>query len=316
MPDLTHVHALAATQHGVISRAQALDCGLTPAQIDRMVRRHHWRRVRTGVYCTRDDPAPPLAARVMAAQLAHGPRAVAVGPTAARLWRLQGLLRGPGFEHVHLSVPTRTGGGGSGLRLHGWNVAPGETTLHKGLRLTTPARTLRDTVLLTDRATAVSVLDSALNQGLVDPADLPALAAANAGRVGAPRSRPWWGLADPRAQSTLETRLRLICHDAGLPPPALQYPVHDSTGVIVGRADLAWPDWGVVVEADGHASHGLPDALYTDRRRQNAIVSAPERLVLLRFTWSDLHHPKEIAAMIIDARRDRPAPVPAAPVPA
>ncbi|MFC3995194.1 type IV toxin-antitoxin system AbiEi family antitoxin domain-containing protein [Nocardiopsis sediminis] len=308
MPDLSHVHALADSQHGVVSRAQAVECGLSAGQIDRLIRRHEWRRLRTGVYLVRRDPAPPaLAARVMAAQLIHGPRAVAVGPTAARLWRLQGLLRGPGYEYVHLTVADRGASASTGLRLYGWNVEPGEVTLRKGIRLTTPARTLRDTVLLTDRDSAVSVIDSALAQGLVDPGDLPALAAANTGRVGAPRSRPWWDLAAFGAESTLETRLRLICHDAGIPPEALQYPVHDSTGTVVGHADLAWPSWGVVAEADGHGPHSLPGALYTDRHRQNSIVTTPDHLTLLRFTWSDLHHPREIVAMILEARNNRTA---------
>ncbi|RCV58167.1 type IV toxin-antitoxin system AbiEi family antitoxin domain-containing protein [Marinitenerispora sediminis] len=306
MPELSSAHALASTQHGVLARHQALACGLTPQQIGRLLRRGEWRRLRTGVYLVRGDPAPRLAARVMAAQLVYGPRAVAVGPTAARLWRMQGLLPGPGHEHVHLSVSGSAAARHDGLRLHGWDVAPGEVTLCNGLRITTPARTLRDTVLLTDRYTAVSLLDSALQNGLVDAADLPRLEAANAGRRGARLTREWWRLADGRAQSTFETRLRLLCHDAGIPPETLQYPVYGGDGRLVGHADLAWPSWGVVVEADGSDPHSLPGPLFVDRRRQNDIVSSPERLVLLRFTWRDLHHPREVVAMIREAR-DRAA---------
>ncbi|PSK92312.1 putative AbiEi antitoxin of type IV toxin-antitoxin system [Murinocardiopsis flavida] len=311
MAELSNANSLAASQHWVLSRAQALGCGLSPAQIASLVRSRRWRRLRPGVYLARGDPAPSLAARVVAVQLAYGPRSVAVGPTAARLWRIQGLLPGPGYDHLHLSVAGRgSSRGGDGLRLHGWTVPPGEITMRGGIRLTTPARTLRDTVLCTDRHSAVSAIDSALYQGLVAPADLPALAEANAGRPGAPRSRPWWALADPRAQSTFESRLRLICVDAGIAPETLQYPVRDSTGAPVGYVDLAWPGRGVAAEADGTGPHTLPDALFGDRRRQNGIAVAPERLVLLRFAWRDLGRPAEIAAMIRAALRQGAAPAP------
>lgn len=308
MAELSNANALAATQHWVLSRVQALGCGLSPAQIASLVRSRRWRRLRPGIYLARGDPTPSLAARVVAAQLAYGPRSVAVGPTAARLWRIQGLLPGPGYDHVHLSVAGLSGRRrGDGLRLHGFAVPPGETTMRGGIRLTTPARTLRDTVLCTDRHSAVSAIDSALHQGLVTPADLPVLEAANHGRAGSPRSRPWWRLADSRAQSTFETRLRLICVDADIAPETLQYPVRDSTGAPVGYVDLAWPGRGVAAEADGSGPHSLPDALFGDRRRQNGIALAPERLVLLRFAWRDLRRPDEIVAMIRTAlRQDAP----------
>ncbi len=305
MDDFAALTSLAASQHGVVSRDQARGCGLADRAIDRLVRSRRWARVRPNVY--RVEPGPlPLAARVKAVQLSLGPRAVAVGPTAARLWGVQGPLPGPGYEHVHVSAPGRGGGASAGVRRYGWDVPPGETTVRRGLRLTTPARTLRDTVLVTDRFTAVSVLDSALNLGLVDPGELEELAAANAGRLGAPRSRPWWGQADGRAESTFETRLRLVLADRGLAPQELQYPVFTAEGELAGRADLAWPEWGVAAEADGAGPHSLPDALFADRRRHNRMATAPGRLVLLRFTWSDLRHPDQIAEMVREARSQAP----------
>ncbi|MFW5419955.1 hypothetical protein J0910_25375 [Nocardiopsis sp. CNT-189] len=305
-PGLSAALGLAAAQHGVLGRDQALRSGLSAGRVGALVRARRWRILRPGVYYVRDGP-PPLAARAKAAQLVYGPRAVVAGPTAARLWEMQGPVPGPGFEHIHLSVPGRGRGTATGVRLHGWDVPAGEVTLRHGIRLTTPGRTLRDTALLTDRHTAVSVLDSALQQGLVDPGDLPGLRDANAGRAGAPRSRGWWEECDGRAQSTFETRLRLVCADAGVAPETLQYPVHTADGGLAGHADLAWPSWGVVAEADGRGAHALPGALYADRSRQNRIAVAPERLVLLRFTWSDLRHPGQIAELV-RAARDSAAP--------
>ncbi|MFD0802271.1 hypothetical protein ACFQZU_13230, partial [Streptomonospora algeriensis] len=180
---------------------------------------------------------------------------------------------------------------------------PGEVALHRGIRMTTPGRTLRDIVLTCDRHTAVSVLDSALQRGAVTADRLAALGSANSGRPGAARSRPWWSLADGRAQSSLESRIRLVCRDGGAAPETLQYPVYRADGTLAGRADLAWPSRGVIAEADGRGPHSLPEALYADRRRQNSMVSTPERLVLLRFTWRDLRTPQQIVTQVRDACR-------------
>ncbi|MUL42666.1 hypothetical protein FZ103_16060 [Streptomonospora sp. PA3] len=303
---LSAVHGLAAGQHGVVTRAQALHCGITPGRIARLVRRRRWQRVRTGVYFLHPvgaDAEPPLEARVMAVQLALGSHAVAVGPTAARLWGLHGLSPGTGGERLHIAAGGGSGAAGPMVRRHAWRPAPGEIALYRGIRLTTPGRTLRDLVVVSDRHTAVSVIDSALHRGAVTADLLPALRAANAGRPGAVRTRPWWSLADGRAQSSLESRIRLVCHDGGVPPETLQYPVYRADGTLAGRADLAWPSRGVIAEADGRAPHTLPEALFTDRRRQNRMVSTPERLVLLRFTWRDLHRPHDIAAAVRAACR-------------
>ncbi|WP_345556268.1 type IV toxin-antitoxin system AbiEi family antitoxin domain-containing protein [Streptomonospora halophila] len=303
---LPGLRGLAAGQHGVVTRAQALACGLSRARIDGLVRRGRWQRVHTGVYLVHPSGGgdPPLAARVMAVQLALGPSAVAVGPTAVRLWGLHGLPPGGAPERVHVAVP----GGGSSpaagtLRRYAWRPPVGEVAVRGGIRLTTPGRTLRDAVLVSDRLTAVSILDSAVQRGAVAADQLPGLRTANAGRPGAVRTGAWWSLADGRAQSSLESRIRLVCHDAGVPPETLQYPVYRADGTLAGRADLAWPSRGVIAEADGRGPHALPEALYVDRRRQNSMVSTPERLVMLRFTWRDLQRPDEIAAAVRDACR-------------
>ena len=60
-------------------------------------------------------------------------------------------------------------------------------------------------------------------------------------------------LAEPLSESPMETRLRLIVHDADLPSPAVQHEVRtpDGTGTSTGnrrfiaRVDLAYPDWRI-----------------------------------------------------------------------
>ena len=46
----TRVLALMSTQHGLVTRRQAVEAGMSTDQIDRLVRRKTWTVVRKGVY--------------------------------------------------------------------------------------------------------------------------------------------------------------------------------------------------------------------------------------------------------------------------
>jgi very-short-patch-repair endonuclease len=59
---------------------------------------------------------------------------------------------------------------------------------------------------------------------------------------------------------------------AGLPRPVAQYPVRLSNGRVL-HPDLAWPEFQVAVEYDGHW-HGDTEQLHLDRRRLNQLVAA------------------------------------------
>lgn len=251
-------------------------------------------RVHQGVFRVRElegrSERGLLLTAVRAAQLALGPAAFASAETAARLWGMHGLPPWAGTVHMTVpsaSIPYRI----PGIRLYTWATEPAEIVSRGGMRASSPGRTLRDTLLSLDRYTAVCLLDSALNQGLVQHGQLPGLAAANGGRRGCRRSRPWWGLTDGRAQSPLETRIRLVCADGGLPPDDLQHPFFDARGRLIAIGDLWWSDRHLLVEADGRAPHELPGPLLRDRRRQNALELAHPDVRILRFTWSDLENP-------------------------
>ena len=81
----------------------------------------------------------------------------------------------------------------------------------------------------------------------------------------------------------METRLRWLLLQAGLPRPEVQTELHDADGRFVGRADLYYPRARLVIEYDG-SNHR--DRLVEDNRRQNALLNVGFRL--LRFTAADL----------------------------
>jgi hypothetical protein len=96
------ISALLHRQAGVVSRAQALQAGLTGAQIDRLVARRRWRPVHPRVYQDGDHGCTDEA-RLRAAVLWAGDGAVPAGRAA--LW-WHGLLAGAP-ETITLRVPRR-----------------------------------------------------------------------------------------------------------------------------------------------------------------------------------------------------------------
>jgi len=95
----------------------------------------------------------------------------------------------------------------------------------------------------------------------------------------------------------METRLRWLLIQAGLPKPQVQVDLHNAAGSFLGRADLYYPQARLVIEYDG-ANHR--DRMTEDLRRQNAILGAGFRL--LRFTFADVkERPDSVAAQVRNA---------------
>jgi len=289
---------LAAGQEGLVS---AMQCD---AEGFGKYRRHRLVAAGRAVLVTRGvlDLTPVLAARgtlvggrpdehrrraAFLALLAHGPAAVAVGECALALLGVQGLPREIRPE-VWLPPGTpRVARAGIVVRCYD---GPIPTTGYAGFRVAAPEWALAQAVLRLSRDDAVAVLDSAVQRGLVGRSAVARVEKLTRGRPGARRVRECWGLVDGRSQSPLETRARLQCVDAGVPPDELQVPIRDAGGRIIARGDLGWRlrngRW-LVIEIDGAGPHSDPAALFADRRRQNAIIAT--RLVdPLRFTARDI----------------------------
>ena len=81
------IQELASSSHGVVTRAELLDAGLTPAEIKRRQRKGLMLSVHRGVYRL-GHHAPSVEARYLAAVKACGDGALLAGRAAAHLWRL------------------------------------------------------------------------------------------------------------------------------------------------------------------------------------------------------------------------------------
>jgi very-short-patch-repair endonuclease len=97
----------------------------------------------------------------------------------------------------------------------------------------------------------------------------------------------------------METRLRLLLADSGIPPSATQFEVVDTAGVLLGRLDLAWPEVRLGVEYDGD-HHRDREQFRRDMDRLNRLRMAG--WTVLRFTAEDvLRRPAETARMVLFA---------------
>ncbi|HET9780823.1 MAG TPA: DUF559 domain-containing protein [Candidatus Dormibacteraeota bacterium] len=92
-----------------------------------------------------------------------------------------------------------------------------------------------------------------------------------------------------KAESPMETRLRWLLLQSGLPKPEVQANLHDTNGRFLGRADLYYPSAKLVIEYDGGIHR---ERLVEDNRRQNSILNAGYKL--LRFTAADVHQRTDV----------------------
>ncbi|MBF0686174.1 MAG: hypothetical protein IR158_00200 [Cellulomonas sp.] len=213
-------------------------------------------------------------------------RSVATGACALALLGVQGLPRDLRPEAALLDGSHRAPAAPVRVRC----VTPDVVQRVGGARVVEPMTALAQAVCELGREHAVAVLDSAVQQQLISAERVDDVRRLTLGRRGSRSASGWWDLVDGRAESPLETRARLQCRDAGVPPHDLQVRVRDASGRVVARGDLGW--WLadgrlLVAEIDGAGPHGTPEALHRDRARQNAVVGTGA--LLLRFTAWDVH---------------------------
>jgi hypothetical protein len=281
---------LVRKQDGAVTVGQAYEAGVSRQQL-RTLLSHGWTSPVRGVLIE-PEPADLFRAGVRAGLLAS-PDGVACRVTAARLRALTGLPLWTSGELPQLLLPAGTRRAQrKGVRSYSGLLEP-ERTIWRGWPVTSLPKTLADLSFTLRLDDLVSLLDGVLNAG--GELDLDQF-------VGPSRSRmaSALALADGRAESPLETIIRLLLVRAGLAPEVLQLRLFDRDGLCYARLDLAWPSRMLAVEADGREYHDRPDALYRDRRRQNALEL--DGWTVLRFTWEDvLRRPQWVTQQVLRA---------------
>jgi very-short-patch-repair endonuclease len=150
------------------------------------------------------------------------------------------------------------------------------------LRVTTPQRTAYDLGRRLALPDAVASVDALARVGGFDPG---VLLTGPVGARGCRRLREAVALADPRAESPMESRLRVLLVQGGLPVPVSQYEIVDAYGILLARVDLAYPAGRLAIEYDG--AHHFDEAFSRlDRRRDLQLGDLGWQT--LRFTSDDV----------------------------
>lgn len=289
---------LVTDQGGVFTREQALDV-CSPAEIRSRLRRGVWRRTPwRGIYVDGELP-DDVPALVRAASLWLGGDLVACHTTAALLWDFD--IRAAGTVHLdplHFLGPGDMDNRLLGrLQVHPSSLGTDDAVLHKGVWVTPPARTACDVSRLGSPIDALATLDAALRSGTCDRDQLGASSERQRGLRRVVLLKQLIPLADERAESPMESRMRWRFLHARLPPPDLQVQV--GSGRRWHRLDIGWREHRLGAEFDGLDAHMTRRQLADDRDRHNWLTE--QRWTLLHFTAVDVYRRWE--PMVTSVRR-------------
>jgi hypothetical protein len=262
---------IAASQHGLVERRQALDHGLTPDGIRHRLETGRWQRARPGVYRIAGSRIDAEQV-VLAACLHVGPAGAASLRSAAWSWGLDGFETAPSRPEV--TVPGEATRRVAGVVLHRtatWTIRD-RTTIG-----VTPVTTITRTLVDLGRVVPVRVVetarDSAHRMGLVsmarEAAELERLATLPG--AGVLRSLVAADEGRPPAQSVLERTVFRHLRRLRVPEPLRQHRIE-----VGGRPihfDAAWPDALVALEAHSYRHHSNRRHWSSDVTRLNAAGS-------------------------------------------
>jgi very-short-patch-repair endonuclease len=271
------IAGIAGNQHGVVTRAQLVERGVSTSSIsDRIaVRRLH--RIHRGVYAV-GHPTLSEKGRWMAAVLACGENAALSHTSAAELWGIRRRVRrlseaggDAGLGPVHVSVPST-----AGKRKRRGIV------LHRSTTLMARHCTRRDVIPVTNPARTLADL-----RPLLSPAQFTAaLREAEFLRLPIGDQHESGG-----ARTELEDHMLALCRRHRLPKPEVN--------VRVSRyeVDFLWREQRLIIEVDGWDAHRTRSAFEEDRARDAHLALLGYEVV--RFTWRRLTRDQSAVAKTI-----------------
>ncbi|GAA4764840.1 hypothetical protein [Actinomycetospora chibensis] len=177
-------------------------------------------------------------------------RGMVAGPLAALAWEVECP-----WDDAELVLPGHWNPVPAGVCGRSDRLRPEEIATRHGVAITTPVRTAFDLGRRAPLVEAVAAVDALAHACRFDATALDALAEHHPRTRGPVALRQVLTLVDPRAESLMKTRTRLLFVLRGVPAPIPQYRVRLPSGRYV-RLDLAWPDVPpgrrkVAVEYDG-----------------------------------------------------------------
>jgi very-short-patch-repair endonuclease/predicted transcriptional regulator of viral defense system len=296
------VEALAARQHGIVTRKQLREAGLGEHAVDNLVKRGHLHAIHRGVY--RVGPLVAVRAREMAAVLASGAGACISHHSAAVLWEL--LPPGSAPAVVAVIVRGRHRRVRPGIASHREPTLRADEVTHlEGIPITTAARTMLDLAGLTSSRQLERALARCQR---IHPAAwdaLPELLRRHPRHPGSRRLRAILGSGTTPAltRSEAEERLLALIRRGRLREPEANVRIHGL------EVDFLWRAERLVVEVDGFAFHSSKRAFEGDRLRDGDLVGHGLRVA--RVTWHQLtNEPEALLVRLTRAIDHKPTGAP------
>lgn len=271
---------LAGTQHGVVTRRQLLEVGVSADALRHRVRNDRLHRIHPGVYAV-GHQALSRDGDLLALLLACGPTAFLGARSALAFHRvLEDRRRG-----CDVVLPGRGGTRGpdraivSRMGTVDWR----DVVVIRGIRVATVARALADATGTLDDRSLTKAIAEADYLRVLDRGAVGAALARTPTRAGAARLRQALG-EDERELSREEFVLLFLdlCNRHDLERP--QVDVRLDTGRrSPGQTDLVYLDERVIIELDGARAHLTRHRFEEDRRRDSYLTA--HGWITLRFTW-------------------------------
>jgi Protein of unknown function (DUF559) len=273
---------------GPFTTAAAAACGVTTSAL----RGPEWRHVFRNVWVHK-DVTDDRDLRFAAVRLVMAEGTFVCGLTAAWLYGIdvqdrRGELVWVG-SRTGRSMRTR-----AGCMTREITVDDGDLQLVAGVLMTTELRTVFDCARWLSLVESVVVADAISHSGVITREQLREYYRRHRGLRGVRQVERVIDLMEPKSESPMETRVRLLIVLAGLPRPEAQLIVTDRAGQFVARADMGYEAERFLVEYDGtfHWEQRRAD----DRRRDELRDLGWKVLVVSREDYYD--HPATIIAKV------------------
>lgn len=294
--DRRALQARLGKQQGIVTRAQAIECGMSFSALRYRVRDDGpWRQVLPGVYATHAGPLTPDQ-RDIAALLYAGPASVITGAAALRRYQ----FGSPGRAQVDVLVPARRTRADVGFaRLHRTTRLPEVVGVAGPVSFAPPPRAVADSVRgLADLREVRAIVAGAVQRGIV-PITLLAREL-DAGPVrGSARLRQALAEVADGVRSVAEADLHALIRRCRLPQPMFN-PRLFAGDEFLAVPDCWWPDTGVAAEVDSREWHLSPhdwEATMTRHTRMSA-----HGIIVLHFSPHQVRRePRTVAAAIAGA---------------
>jgi Transcriptional regulator, AbiEi antitoxin len=281
------IRELASAAHGVVSRRELLDAGVTPEQLRNRLGKGVLTRVHRGVYRA-GHLAPSLEADYLAAVKACGDGTLVAGRAAAYLW---GLIKGAPPKPELLTGHDCGVNGVTARRARRMELT--DIGMLRGIPVITVPRTLIDLASsLPESALARACHEAGVRYGTT-PRDVEECLARLPNASGRRKLRRVLHGDVPVSLSRLESRFVARLRKAGLPLPLT------NKGAGGRRLDCRWPEHGLTVELDSYRYHRSRHAWEQDRLREREARARGDEF--RRYTWRDVvEHPRFMLSELRD----------------